>query len=351
MEQKKCIAFRADGGESIGMGHIMRCIGLAQEFNKRGYRPFFVSASHSDKVADRLAYEGFDYVCSDSEIASTEDLEFLVRKCQEHACNSVVVDGYGFGSDWLGRLRNAGFSSLLWTDYVQAERLPVDVILDQTPVDNETNYKNAALGTTKVLNGLKYVVLRDEFLKCSSIRRKRKKAKKLLITFGGSDNAGGTVKVLEALQSRSYGVALDIVIGPANPYGDRIAKLAGELEDSEVHVATNKMAEIIANADLAVSAAGTSLWEFAYSGLPTIAISIADNQLPLAESLDTLGCSVYLGRLSEFSYSDFGKALDGLLEDANGLSTYSSKMLELVDGRGRERVVDYFESLDLARGA
>ena len=133
-------------------------------------------------------------------------------------------------------------------------RLPVDVILDQTPVDNETNYKNAALGTTKVLNGLKYVVLRDEFLKCSSIRRKRKKAKKLLITFGGSDNAGGTVKVLEALQSRSYGVALDIVIGPANPYGDRIAKLAGELEDSEVHVATNKMAEIIANADLAVSA-------------------------------------------------------------------------------------------------
>ena len=85
--------------------------------------------------------------------------------------------------------------------------------------------------------------------------------------------------------------------------------------------------------------------------MPTIAISIADNQLPLAESLDTLGCSVYLGRLSEFSYSDFGKALDGLLEDANGLSTYSSKMLELVDGRGRERVVDYFESLDLARGA
>ena len=89
--------------ESIGMGHIMRCIGLAQEFNKRGYRPFFVSASHSDKVADRLAYEGFDYVCSDSEIASTEDLEFLVRKCQERACNSVIVDGYGLDQiGWVG---------------------------------------------------------------------------------------------------------------------------------------------------------------------------------------------------------------------------------------------------------
>ena len=346
MEQKKCIAFRADGGESIGMGHIMRCIGLAQEFNKRGYRPFFVSALHSDKVADRLAYEGFDYVCSDSEIASSADLEFLVRKCQEHACNSVVVDGYGFGSDWLGELHNAGFSSLLWTDYVQAERLPVDIVLDQTPVNNETKYKNAALETTKVLNGLKYVVLRDEFLNRPDIRRLRTGVNRLLITFGGSDSTGGTVKALEALQGFSKELQIDVVIGPANPLADRILELVSGSESIKAHVATNNMAELIANADLAISAAGTSLWEFAYSGLPTIAISIADNQLPLAKSLERYSCSVYLGPLSGFSSHVLRKALDELLDDERLIANYSAKMLELVDGDGRVRVVDTFTVMD-----
>jgi len=340
------IVFRADGGREIGMGHIMRCIGLAQAFRKRGYHTFFISGTHSDSVASRLEYEDFDCSFFETGIDSASDLSQFISECRQRQADWVVVDGYRFGSEWLKGLKNEGFKVLLWTDYLQADYLPVDIILDQTPADNAEAYKKVALPDTHVLSGLQYVVLRDEFLVYPDIRRVRSAVQNVLVTFGGADKPGGTVKVLQAIKDGCFQEDFDIVVGPANPWLDEIVNIVNSMCNAQVHIATKNMAGLIAKADLAISAAGASLWEFAFSGLPTIAMSIAENQKLLAESLEQLECGVNLGTIEQFSPVVFLEILSKLLDSSVDIENYSHRLLRLVDGEGRERVVSLVSSID-----
>lgn len=341
------VIFRADGDSEIGMGHIMRCIGLAQEFQKRGYSPCFVSASHSGSVASRLGCEGFEYHALDATVGSEADLVQVLRIASQKDCKLLVVDGYRFGSDWLGGVTEAGVKVLLWTDYPQDIHLPVDIILDQTPADNAPMYKQISLPHTQLLCGLKYAVLRNEFLSYPNIRRTRSSIKNVLVTFGGSDSPGGTIKVLDALNEEAFQQQFDIVVGPANPHLDDIVDISKSINNAEVHVATRDMAGLIAKADLAISAAGASLWEFAYSGLPAMAMSIADNQLPLAASIERLSCGVNLGSISEFSSKKFLNVFNSLTNDPETVGKYSTNAMSLVDGTGRQRVLDLIEACTL----
>ena len=339
------VAIRADGSQGIGMGHIMRCIGLAQEFRARAYQVVFISAVRSAQIEALVTSFGMDYVASDLEIGSADDLAFTLATCRDREACFLVVDGYRFGADWLSGLRSEGLSAMLWTDYCQAQRLPVDLILDQTPADNFVLYEAASAANTLILNGLEYAVLRDEFLRHPGIRRLRESVERVLVTFGGADPIGATVKVTEILLQTACDVHFDIVVGPANTRVDEVRVLVENKPNFSLHVATKEMARLVSEADLAISAAGTSLWEFAYSGLPTIATVIADNQILLADSLERLQCSVNLGRIEAVRAETLEAELARLLADTDRLRTFSQRMMRLVDGEGRARVVDSVEAM------
>jgi len=151
--------------------------------------------------------------------------------------------------------------------------------------------------------------------------------------------------VVNALAGGSFNQHLDVVVGPANSRLEEIVNACKKLENAQVHIATNDMAGLIARADLAVSAAGTSLWEFAYSGLPAIAISIAENQLPLAESIGRLSCGMDLGSLDNFNEKNFLLAIAKLINDPKLLSSFSHNSLAMIDGEGRLRVVDLVQQI------
>ena len=339
------VAIRADGSQGIGMGHIMRCIGLAQEFCARAYQVVFISAVRSAQIEALVTSFDMDYVASDLEIGSTDDLAFTLATCRDREACFLVIDGYRFGADWLSDLQREGPSAMLWTDYCQAQRLPVDLILDQTPADNFELYKSASPADTLILNGLEYAVLRDEFLLHPGIRRLRESVGRVLVTFGGADPVGATVKVTEMLLQTACDFHFDIVVGPANARVDEVRALVQSKPNFRLHVATKEMARLVSEADLAISAAGTSLWEFAYSGLPTIATVIADNQIPLAESLERLDCSINLGGIEAVDAEALEAELAGLVADSDRLLTFSQRMMRLVDGKGRARVVDSVEAM------
>ena len=99
------------------------------------------------------------------------------------------------------------------------------------------------------------------------------------------------------------------------------------------------MAELIANADLAIGAGGTVTWERLCLGLPALVVSVADNQKVIAEDCARSGLQVYLGPASDVSQAVLTAALQTVLLNPSLLMHISAQAMKAVDGKGLARVV------------
>ncbi len=336
------ILMRADGSGEIGMGHIMRCIGLAQKLRERGGQVVFALGMHSDPVVDRLKFEGFECRVLDVVPGSIEDSTATITACNSLSVSMVLVDGYHFDGDWLESIAAPGRKLMLWTDYLQSEFLPVDLLLNQNPHASKSEHQRAS-PQARILIGLNYAVLRSEFTDHSGLRRLRTGVDNLLVTMGGADPAGMTLQVLNALLLNPPAISVTVVAGPANSAYNEINEMASRLTQCRVLKSVQNMSSLIAQADLAISAAGTTLWEFAYAGLPTLAVSIAENQEPLGESLGAYGGGVYLGKASEVGETELLDGLNALIDNTLKIEDMSKRMMSWVDGAGAERVARIIE--------
>lgn len=333
------IIFRTDASNKIGMGHFMRCIGLAQEFQSRGSEITFVSASPISSMVERIKKEQFELIEICAEAGSASDAKSTYSICKKKAADLLVADHYALKKNWFSSMRDNGVTCLLWTDFLQDSALPVSFILDQTPDASLSTYKRAAPGA-QIFCGLKYSVLRREFLNKSNIRYRREELRHVLVTLGGADPDGVTQKVLSALRPFSSQLSIRVIIGPANHCGAEIRLTAQKFSNCEVFESVEDMAGMVAWADIAVSAAGTSLWEFAYSGLPALTTIIADNQLHLASALERLGGGINLGKANRLTEKEVCDSLASLIDTPENISSMSEVMMKIVDGCGVKRVVD-----------
>lgn len=343
MSKKNKIIIRADGGSAIGMGHIMRCIGLAQELRNNNFDVIFALSTFEQSVIGRLEYERFEFRCLNVELATLNDSAMTLNLCCEMAAVLVICDGYNFNTAWLQALSSRGHKLMLWTDFLQDENLPVDILLDQTPQADERIYREAC-PNGKILCGLKYAVLRSEFVENMSLRRSRETLNNILVTMGGSDPTGATFQVLSSIYKLPYSVNIRVVIGPAMMKRNEIIFFAEKLDNCEVYESVKDMSLLFDWADIAISAAGATLWEFAYSGLPAIVTYVAENQKPLAEALDVFGGGINLGAIEDVSNEDIHNSLSMLLDDNARLHEMSKNMLSQVDGQGVKRVTSLISS-------
>ena len=151
--------------------------------------------------------------------------------------------------------------------------------------------------------------------------------------------------MLESIRQLKGDFSLNVVVGAANNYADEIVQAAELLDSCVVYQSVNDMSELIARSDLAISAGGTTLWEFAYSGLPTLIIAVADNQLSLAKSVAHSGGGIFLGASKSVDTELIATRMQSLLEDNSAISSMSESMLKLVDGDGRKRVADVLTNI------
>ncbi|MDA8964594.1 UDP-2,4-diacetamido-2,4,6-trideoxy-beta-L-altropyranose hydrolase [bacterium] len=340
------LLFRADAGPSIGMGHVMRCLGLAQRWQDRGGRAAMVMAQSNMPVEDRLRGEGVTTHVLGVEAATISDATATVRTVKETGASWIVADGYNFDRNWLTEVAASGIPLALWTDYVQSSYLPVSLLLNQNPHASSVDYADSAAGATLLL-GLHYSVLRREFLQCSrDLRRKRVQGiGRILVTLGGSDPANATRKVLLALRIMGKSAPpTTVVIGANNPRLAELRELAADGEGVELLYAVEDMPALMDTCDLAISGGGTTLWELAYMGVPSLAIVLAENQVPLVTALSHSEGGIDLGWADKLDPHSLARLLMELIADKARVANMSSSALQLVDGKGADRVCEALQT-------
>lgn len=306
----------------------MRCLALAQAWSDSGGHVTFAVGELPPPLEQRLQREGIGVVrLADS---SAVRLRTLAGDLE---AGWVVVDGYHFSATLPETLRAAGLRILQIDDGGDAGPYAADLVLNQNLHASETLYPQRS-AHTRLLLGTHFAMLRREFTSWRNWSRELpSRNQRLLVTMGGSDPENVTTQVLHALSSFPPATGV-VVVGAANPNARQVREIVQQMPGWEVLENASNMPELMSQADLAIAASGSTSWELAFMGLPSILLALAENQRPLAEGLAVRGVGLAIGSVDELP-----RALETLLSDAATRAAMSRRGRELIDGCGAERVV------------
>ncbi len=332
------IVIRADASAKIGTGHIMRCIALAQAWQDRGGHVTFISHCESDALRKRILQEGFQFLFLDNPHPDPSDLkqtlERLSAKC------SLVLDGYHFTPDYQKAIRDAGIRLLVIDDMNHLPHYHADILLNQNIHAQDLKYRCDE--DTTLLLGTSFVLLRREFLKYRDFKRQIPyRAKNILVTLGGSDPDNVTFKVIEALKLLNEpDIAGRIIIGPANPHQETLRKAIVSADFmAELLINPPNMPELMAWADMAISAGGSTCWELTFMGVPSIILVSAENQAAVVEYLMNKKVIVNLGFFAKCTKERISYACKTLIGSSIARTSLSQQSIALINGSGPDHVI------------
>jgi len=341
------LLLRADADVRAGTGHVMRCLALAQAWSDAGGRAVLLSAPLPPALETRLGAEGLAVVALQAAPGSPEDAAETARQAQERGAEWVVADGYHFEVGFGRALKEAGHKILVLDDNGGADTSDADLVLNQN-IHAQADWYGESPG--RLLLGPRYALLRREFRTWRGWQRETPEiAHKALVTLGGSDPDNVTRKVVEAL-SLVGPERLDptIVIGGGNPHRAALEAEASRLGVSARFV-TNPpdLPALMADADLAVSAAGSTVWELAFLGVPSLLVVTAANQRGIAQGMDAGGAARSLGEAGDLTAGGLAQAVTALRLDPARRAEMSRRAREIVDGSGAARVVEAMQDKTL----
>ncbi len=336
----RTLILRCDATTAMGTGHVMRCLALAQAWQDAGGQPVFAMAEGSLALRQRLLAENIEVAALEASPGSEDDAKRVAELAQHCAASWVVVDGYQFGAAYQRQLKAAGVKLLFIDDHGHARHYCADLVLNQNAHAREGFYAKRE-PYTRLLLGPRYAMLRREFARWHGWKREIPSAgRKVLVTMGGSDPDNATARVVEALGLvRMEGLEAVVVVGGSNPHRDSLQALAARCGSNiSLRSDVTNMAELMAWADVAVSAAGTTGWEMCALGLPAILVALAPNQNPIGQELKRRGIALYLGADADVTSQEIAEQLQGLVASAERRDEMSRRGRELIDGFGAARV-------------
>lgn len=335
------LLIRADAGPEIGAGHVMRCLALAQAWQDRGGRVVFAMAESTPGIRARLNDENCEIAHLHAVIGDSQDAAATVSTAREHNAAWIVLDGYAFDSRYQAHVKNTRNHILYVDDLAACDRYHADIVLNPNLSGSESSYVDRA-ERAPLLVGTRYSLLRREFRRWANWTRTIPPvAGKVLITLGGSTPRDLALRVLDALsQIQSEVENAVFVVGTTTEDFDSLNRAAQSLSEKVTFVrSATDMAALMMQADVAVSAAGSTCWELCSLGLPSLLMDVADNQTAEALELDRRGYAKYVGSAATLRPEKLANDIRELLHSEETRRNLSSKGRELVDGRGAERVV------------
>lgn len=332
--ESEAILIRADANASIGTGHVMRCLALAEAWQDAGGEAIFAFAELPLALEYRLTRSGISLQRLKTIPGSAEDALATIARASQLSANWIVVDGDRFGTDFLTTVQNARVRVLLIDDFAERKFFPADLILNPNFGADVEVYRSRGC-ECPVLIGPRYVLLRREFHKCSK-GQIREKGTRVLITLGGSDPDKLTPRIVTSLVECND-LQLTVVVGVGCSFVDDLRRL--NTAHIRVLVDSQDMAGLMKDADLAVIAAGGTLWELLSVGCAVLSYARNTVQMRVVQSLAKDGIVVDMGESCHFDGERLASAVRRLMASKSTRERMASLGYTLIDGLGAARAV------------
>jgi len=345
-------AFRVNGNKDIGMGHLMRCLYLTKHLN--GSSLFLINANGvmADKVKEFghrchvipsvtdqdfavmvETLESYPERIQSAQPSEAAELKELVKLIQDEKIDVLVTDLLAPSTAYLQALKETGVL-LVSLDEVGQITFPSDLLFNCNAVSKTRNYitKNG----TRVFTGQQYALLKDEFSAVEPIPV-RQTVQKILVTCGGTDMKGLSLKILEALKSFSQEIEIVLVQGLEFKFRAELEKLLESMETVTVLKNVKDMRDLMRSVDIAIASGGTTMYELAALGVPTIILDQYRHQDEFASELARQDALINLGLGKDVTTSAIKTAVVELLPFQKR-QEMSKAARKVIDGQGAKRV-------------
>lgn len=365
------MVFRVDASQSIGTGHVMRCITIAQYLKKNSVNSIFICRRFSGNLIHFIEEQGFK-VCSledntrnipasasnyDQWLGDSwqNDANDTLKILDELLVSWLIIDHYAVDENWEGYVNTHKLFKICVIDDLADRRHKCDLILDQTYLRQADNYSQLVPEYCQILAGSSYALLREEFVIkrniCSPHKLDRFNSKDklhVLINMGGIDQNNTLGDIVDALAKSEISQKFDytIVVGKNYPHQYELKdKLNRTNLNYDLIVNATNMSDLMYDCDFAIGAAGSTTWERCCLGMPSILLCIAENQRDIMSALMKNEIALVIESRDQIE-NKLEYYLKLLIKNHNALlKKMSIKASSIVDGKGVDRLGQYIFDL------
>jgi UDP-2,4-diacetamido-2,4,6-trideoxy-beta-L-altropyranose hydrolase len=347
------VVIRTDASMLIGNGHVLRCLSLATCLRDAGLSVNFVMRPQEGDLCAFIEDQNFkvtrlprplksikpkhatDYESWLQTDSETDARDFLAVV---ETAELIIVDHYGIGSDWEGTVKRTINCRLIAIDDLKRDHL-AELIIDPTLGRAPCDYASLKLAQARVLVGPRFALISKSF----SILKRSKEAfpkllnsnHRLLLSMGGADAQSATLLILKALAKRPINLLTTVLLNEGTSQFEEVRTFCEENSAWASHIPfTQDMAELMLNHSIAVGGAGTTSWERAAMGLPSVVIALAENQKSIRDGLVSAGAAVSI-KVSEIE-AKLNGSIDRIIKDYAQMRAIN---LAICDGLGCDRVL------------
>ena len=355
MNMKSTILFRCDGSHEIGFGHIVRCIALADELRDKHGSGVVFAVLYDNKAMEMILNHGYKV-----ETANPREDQFdygdwfncIVKK--NHPCALILDIRDDLPPNIVSNLRKKGILVVTIDDPTDRRLLADLAFYPPVPQVEKMDWHGF---TGQRFIGWEWVILRREFSHNDENLYKRIKATKktkihnILVTMGGSDPKGMTLKTMEALKVIDGQFEVAIILGPGFAHRDSLNEILGNFPHI-YRICENvlNIGDIMAEADLAVASFGVTAYELAAMGVPSVYLSLTEDHLQSASVFQNDGMAFSLGLESEVIGDMIASSVQCLLNNKDLCQSMTKKALKKIDGLGATRIAQFVASSIIDRG-
>jgi spore coat polysaccharide biosynthesis predicted glycosyltransferase SpsG len=325
------ILFRADGSAAVGMGHVYRCLAIAEALRQtsRAETAFLMSADHPEGIVT-VSRAGHPV-----RVAGDAKPETYLEHIRDYSPAILINDLPSVESTYLLALSHLGATTVNLVDTLddlETTEHYAQVVVSVMNQESET--------PEGFYGGPAYAILREHFR--GQVKEIRDRAELVLLSFGGSDPQGLTLRAARALQGLEPTVRLVAVAGPAFSYRKEFEALAASLPRPIplINQAAGHIADLMLEADVMVGSGGMSVYEIAALGTPGIILGQNAREDSRMRDFARHGTVRYLGLGTEVDEASLATAVDALLKDVESRRVMSARGRALVDGFGAARAAE-----------
>lgn len=336
------IFIRADGGKSIGMGHVMRTIVLASELRKRNQVVFLCKNDTSNKYdagIQKIKNCDFEVI----EIEDKNIIENIIKIQNEHNADILISDTYEVNEEYFNKLKQY-FKLTGYIDDVNKCYMNVDFIINQNINAKKLDYSKTTKEGTSLFFGPQFCMLREEFKIACKEKKSRESVEDILLTLGGMDDSNNTMKILIKLKTLRQ--RIHVVLGNAfnKSVINEVYKFSEEYKNIYPYENAN-MSELMKKCDIAISACGSTIYELCAMNVPSIGIIVADNQIEVGRVMVEEGMLSDIFSINNFKEDEFVNSIITLIENKTLRDKIQEKQKSVVDVNGAFNLVNEIKKL------
>lgn len=361
------LVFRTDASILIGTGHVMRCLTLANALRELGHNCHFICREHPGHLIEPIRAQGHQvhtlarqptsaWAEEDAALAHAgwlgcsqqQDAQACLPLLSQLRPQWLIVDHYALDARWQQQLKPYHERLMVIDDLADREHA-CDLLLDQTFGRAPLDYQRWVPSHCRVLCGAEYSLLRPEFaqLRADSLLRRQEQGgvRQLLVSMGGVDKDNATGMILRALDSVALlaDCRIEVVLGPTAPWLAALQQQAEAMRcPTRIHAGISNMAQMMADSDLAIGAAGATAWERCCLGLPAVMVVLAENQRAVAQGLQQVGAARVIGSAQRIS-AELPGHLRELSSSCELLTRMGQAAAGVTRGQGVQSVIGYLE--------